>query len=376
MVFNPDELQGRRLALQVLGDSEEDRERWLKERMSGLGASDVAAVFPEIDGYCSPYTLWCIKTGKVDAEDADNEYTFWGRKLERAIIEGYAERTGRAAVPFGLLVRNPRWPWLSCTPDGFTTDYEEARKKEPELVRAIAALRRACKDGRTPARALIDAFEVLLEGWWPVQTKNVGAFMTSDWVNGAPAHYRVQCQQEAMLLGCGRTTAAALTGGNRLIYEDIALDPVDEERIVNLSRRFWFEHVEADVPPPVDASESTENTLKRRWPSSVEVAPEKIRVLSWERLAEADEIERIKAECKALDERRTLLENRAREEIAELECAVLPDGSGYALKTVYTREQLITKKAGSYRTLRRTWPKAKPARAKKSTSTTKEEAAE
>ena len=124
------------LPYDVVCDSR-DREAWLRARRATIGASEAAIVLG-----CSPFSslleLWAEKTGRSEGNpelDAA-EWVFWGRELEDAIIAGYGKRAGRTAVPFGLLLRSTRWPWLSATPDALCTEGSEAAKRAASCWRA------------------------------------------------------------------------------------------------------------------------------------------------------------------------------------------------------------------------------------------------
>ena len=74
----------------------------------------------------------------------------------------------------------------------------------------------------------------------------------------------------------------ALLGGSELqifacpYFEELARD------LVEIGRAFWFEHVQKDLPPPVDGSESWRRYLRARWPSekrSIKRAPPQAEVL-------------------------------------------------------------------------------------------------
>jgi putative phage-type endonuclease len=315
----------------TVGCDSRDRERWLAMRRQTIGASEAAAVLG-VSPWSSLLALWAEKTGRAPGPDLDGEeFVFWGNELEDRIVSGYSKRTGRATVPFGLLLRSTRWPWLSATPDALVTDDPVAARHADKLKAAIANLREALAQGCDPAQSPY-AIRRLSHGWWPLQTKNIGFGSAEHWHEGVPLYYRIQCAQEALVFGATRTTGAALIAGQRLAWDDVEVDEhgLLERQIVNLSRLFMRQHIELGVEPPADASESARRTIAQLYPLH---RPEKVLALGGEWMERADRYDAQKAECKALKDQLERFENEIRLEMTDAERCVLPDGSGFTLKT-------------------------------------------
>lgn len=294
-----------------------DRERWLAERTKSIGASEVAMVLG-MSPWGGPLALYAQKTGQMAPPNLDdNEAVFWGNKLEAAIINGYAARTGRLVKPFGIMLRSRRFPWLTATPDALTSD-----------------------DGGAT--------------WWPLQVKNVGFNSAEHWQDGPPGYYRVQVIQEALVYGSTKTTAAALVAGQKLIWDDVEADDFTVRQIVNLSRTFWEDQVQKRVPPAADASPSALAALHALYPRE---DPEKFRVLPASLLEVDSALQDAKERRRAADAEIEALEIRIKEAIADAAHAVLPDGTRYSYTTVECKEQI--RKAYSFRKLNRRAPKEK-----------------
>src|SRR5687767_8539180 len=91
------------------------RERWLAERRELLTASDVAAVLG-VDPRRSPLSVYAEKRGLLEV--AETPWMRWGRRVEGAIAEAYADETGRPVRDLGLEIqRHPDVPWLGATLD-------------------------------------------------------------------------------------------------------------------------------------------------------------------------------------------------------------------------------------------------------------------
>ena len=56
-------------------------EEWLKYRTQGIGGSDVS-ILAGINPFKSVHQLWLEKTGQVELEEGDTEYTHFGTLLE------------------------------------------------------------------------------------------------------------------------------------------------------------------------------------------------------------------------------------------------------------------------------------------------------
>lgn len=322
-----------------------DREAWLCARRKTIGASESAIVLG-----CSPFSslleLWLEKTGRSEGNpelDAA-EWVFWGRELEDAIIAGYGKRTSRTAIPFGLLLRSTHWSWLSATPDGLVTDDARAARNAVKIARTLGQIRTALKR-RVSTKNLHATLVELTRGWWPLQTKSIGFGSAEHWTEGVPLYYRVQCLHEALVFGAPKVTGAALIAGQRLAWDDIEVTPEGllERQIVNLTREFMRQHVERNLEPPVDGSDSARRALAALYPVE---QPEKVIHLGGAWMDEADLYDRNKAEVKRLHDALALFENRVRQEMQDAERCLLPDGSGFTCKAnVKGSRVLLRKKA-------------------------------
>lgn len=330
------------LPFDVVCDSR-DRPKWLRARRQTIGASESAVVLG-----CSPWSsqlaLWMEKTGRTEGNpELDSaEYVFWGNQLEDAIIAGYAKRSARTAIPFGLLLASTRWPWLSATPDALCTDDPEASKCAAPIARTLGQIRTAMKKGAS-TKNLLAVLVDQTRGWWPLQTKNIGFGSAEHWAEGVPLYYRVQCLQEALVFGADRVTGAALIAGQRLAWDDIDVqrDGLLERQIVNLTRLFMRQHVELDVEPAADGSESARQSITALYPRE---KPEKTIALGGALLDAADQYDQQKAESKRLEKALKLFENQIRQEMQDAERCVLPDGSGFTCKATATGSRMLLRK--------------------------------
>lgn len=329
-----------------------NREEWLKARMSGVGASEAACILGQ-SPWGSAIELWSVKTGQMPAPNLDSvEAVFWGAALENAIVAGYGQRTGRKVVPFGIMLRSIRFPWLTATPDAFTSETADAASIE-DLTDAVVDLRVQMRGRWTgnqdgPAHRLMLCLEH--GGWFPLQIKNIGFGSAEHWGDGVPVYYRIQCTQEAIVCGASRTSAAALIAGQRLAWDDVevSMEGVLERQIVNLTRRFMEDNVAANVRPAPDASDSARRALTSLFPSET---PGKRVILGASSMERAYELEAAKSRLNSAKEECDRLDNLIRAELGDAESAVYPDGSGHTFKSQIRKATQIGE--STFRVLRR-----------------------
>lgn len=93
---------------------------WLKQRQTGIGGSDAAAILG-LSPYRTPFQVYQEKTGQLDAQP-DNENMLWGRVLEPVIRQQYADRTGRVVRIPEEMLRHPVHGFMIANVDGVTDD--------------------------------------------------------------------------------------------------------------------------------------------------------------------------------------------------------------------------------------------------------------
>ena len=100
------------------------REEWLKNRMNGIGGSEISAVIGQ-NPYLDNQTLWELKTGRRHAEDiSDKPYVQYGTQAEMHLRGLFRLDFPEFKVDF---VENNSWtnskyPWARASLDGWMTD--------------------------------------------------------------------------------------------------------------------------------------------------------------------------------------------------------------------------------------------------------------
>ena len=269
----------------------EDRDRWLRMRSTGIGASEIAAVLGE-DPWTSALELYDRKVNPrpVESDTDEPEWLEIGRKIEDFTASLYADRTGREIRKAGWLVRSTRKPWALSTLD----------------------------------------YEVLINNvWCPLELKNVGATRVAEWSEGAPAHYQLQAQQQAYVTDAPKASFGALAGGNRFLWCDVETSEIDQRRIVEHGSQFWW-RVTSRTPPMPDGSESAARAIARMHPGTLETTMN----LSGEFVDIASQLEETKSLRRAADKNIKALEQRVKLAMMDNEFGVLPDGRVFSYRTV------------------------------------------
>src|SRR5688500_4639250 len=100
----------------------EKRKKWLEERKNGIGGSEAPIVLG-VSKFATPLDLFTEKLG-LRPEPIQTERMKWGLRLERAIVEAYADETGREVRTFEpyTLIRSKKNPFMFTTLDALVID--------------------------------------------------------------------------------------------------------------------------------------------------------------------------------------------------------------------------------------------------------------
>lgn len=201
------------------------RSEWLQLRRAGLGGSDASAV-ARLNRYASPSSVYMAKI--VGEDQIDNEAMEWGRRLEDVVADKFSEVTGLELFDPRLMFRSRAWPFLQATPDRLTADGGLLEMK-------------------TTSRWLADAWQVGDDGL----------------VATVPDYALLQAIHYGLVLGVRRLWFAVLIDGRdfRIGFVDLDQYQPAADALLAIEQAFWTDHVQAQVPPPADASEATTRAL-------------------------------------------------------------------------------------------------------------------
>lgn len=185
--------------------TETERAEWLRERRTGIGSSDTAALMlpcgtPGV--YSTPLKIYMDKLGLLPPEDSPQMR--WGRELESIVANAFKYETGKQGVfvPKEALHRSESHPWMLASPD--------------RLIPCESALLE-CK--------CADAYQ--RDKWGPSGGDIV------------PDGYLIQVQHQLAVLGLERAYLAVLIGGNDFRWYCLPRHEWLIDEIVRFTRNFW-----------------------------------------------------------------------------------------------------------------------------------------
>lgn len=224
---------------------------WLAARRSGIGGSEISALYRKPDGSCAhPWTsqheLWARKTGRIpDAQPTPREapHLYVGRVLEGPVREMYMEFSGRTVTEGVTLERDAEAPVLLANTDG--TQACPSRPGEPGVYegKVTTVFRRVNWIARVedPATGDVEHRELV------------------------PLHHRCQTQHYMACTSLTWASAVCFMQADAAPIHWRDIDRHDEfiDDMRERASRWWRDHVVADVAPPVDDSPATEDALRK-----------------------------------------------------------------------------------------------------------------
>ncbi|MUV13354.1 YqaJ viral recombinase family protein [Noviluteimonas gilva] len=221
-------MKERHTALRLVETKGLDREDWLEVRKGGIGSSDASAAIG-LNPYKSPLELWMEKTGRAIANEEHagfDDPRYWGTLLEPFVAVAYQQKTERRVRKVNAVLQHPTFPFMLANIDR-------------EVV--------GCPDVQI------------------LECKTAGEFGSRLWRDGVPEYVQIQVQHQLAVTGKAAADVAVLRCGQQLEVFRIRRDEDVIGRLIVLEARFW-EHVEADTPPPADGSESSARALRQLYP--------------------------------------------------------------------------------------------------------------
>lgn len=201
-------------------------DEWLAIRRQYIGGSDAGAIVG-MNPYKSAYALWAEKTGKV-AEFEGNIITKVGAYLEELVAKMFEEETDKKVRRCNFTLVNDEYPWAEANVDRMVVG--EDAILEIKTTNSLPNMR-MLKGGEFP------------DAWY--------------------------CQMTHYLAVTGKAKAYLAVLVNCREFKIFELER-DEEEIKSLmaaESRFW-DCVKNNVPPALDGTESTSDTIKALYPES------------------------------------------------------------------------------------------------------------
>lgn len=194
----------------------ETREEWLTLRRHYLGATDVVAIVGA-SPFRTALDVWLEKTGQREPEEEEAERAEWGRRLEDAVAQKWAELHPDVRVLRDNKIRiHPERPFLACNLDRLVVGLEGG----PGILEV-----------KTTSRRFLDR------------------------QGGVPPSWYIQVQFQMAVTGYTKAWVAALADGYRYQEFFLEADPEYGEELVRFASAWWQRHVVDGVQPQVEEKE-------------------------------------------------------------------------------------------------------------------------
>lgn len=310
-----------------------------------IGGSEAAVVLG-VSTWGTPLSLYLEKKGLRARPDLSHSKPVkWGRRLEEAVAQAYAEDSGRvvqAADPHLVIDEhgNPIRPMVPIHEYGargvfLGIDDLGANFRHPEREWQTCHPDRFILDPRRPGSLGI------------LEAKTAMYMKKDDWGDEPPLAYQVQLQHNIEVMVCGWGSLAVLIGGNDDRWQDQDRDEAFIAVLVEKEADFIRRLNEDDPPDPIGSEidrKSLSDLFGREVDQTVALPPEAIELD--ERLANAI------AKCKEDEAEKILCENLLKQMMGAASIGVLPGGRGaFSWKTQERKEYVVA--ATSFRAFRR-----------------------
>lgn len=271
---------------------------WLAEHHLGIGGSESAALLGK-NKYKSALAVYWEKVSApaYDPDEDAQEHLTWGRVLEEPILREFGRRKKFEIEMGGELLWSKKYPHMLATIDAYL----------PKLGQ-FAECKTTSMGSRYPN---------------PLDP-------TDD--TEIPMEVQIQIQQGLCVTGMESAYAVWLplperTLGNKLQPEHLEFQAMLGEAI----ETFWSKHVEKQVPPAPDGTESSKEAIQLMYPDPT--SQEAIE-LGEEWLARKREFDEKKLQAKALDAEIERIKQEMQMALGDHAGAVLPDNSMITYKTL------------------------------------------
>jgi putative phage-type endonuclease len=189
------------------------RSKWLEQRRHGVGGSDAAAILG-LSKWKTPLEVYQEKRGERHPQP-DNESMLWGRALEPAIRQQYAERTGRVVRVPESIITHPEHAFMLANLDGITDD-----------------------------RRVLE-----------VKTARIGQDWGEPGSDEIPQAYLLQVQHYMAVTGFEVADVAVLIGGSDFRLYEVPADRELQEMLIAGEAEFWQRVVDGNPPEPVSLAD-------------------------------------------------------------------------------------------------------------------------
>ena len=212
---------------------------WLEVRKQGIGSSD-AATACGLNPYMSMLELWLIKTGR-QTQSLEDQSTgvappYWRKQLEPLVAEYYSMHTDNKVRRVNAVLQH----------------------HDPDKHFMLANL----------DYSVVGSEEVQI-----LECKTAGEHGAKLWRDGVPLYVLCQVQHQLAVTGKQAAHVCVLLCGHETKIFKVTRSESVIEHIISAERYFW-ECVEKDTPPSVDASESAAKAIQQLYPVHIPLTVE------------------------------------------------------------------------------------------------------
>ena len=194
-------------------------EDWLNYRRTGIGGSDAAAIVG-LNPYRSRLEVYADKLGLMP-EKEDSEAMRVGRDLEEYVAQRFMEATGKKVVRSNTMWRSKEHPFMLADLDR-------------RIIGENAGLE--CKTTSVWNKTDFEGKEI-------------------------PLTYYCQCMHYMAVMGYERMYLAVLVLGKGFHWFTIERDENEVASLVEAEREFWENHIEKQIPPEADGTDSSADAI-------------------------------------------------------------------------------------------------------------------
>lgn len=196
-------------------------DEWLALRRNGIGGSDAGAICG-VNPYANALSVFRSKTAP-DTEEEENEAVRQGHDLEEYVAQRFAEATGKKVRKSNMMYQSVEYPFMIADVDRLVVGEDAG-----------------------------------------LECKTASAYNADKWRNGdIPLHYLLQCYHYMIVLGKKVWYIAAVILGQEFVYRKIVWDDAAAEKLIEMERNFWNDHVLKNCIPEPDGSDISDQVLKK-----------------------------------------------------------------------------------------------------------------
>lgn len=214
-------------AIKVVSTKDMPYEEWLKWRKAGIGGSEAASI-AGLNPWSSPIRVYIDKIDEQVQVQEDNERMRVGRDLEDYVAKRFEEATGKKVKRLNYLLQHPEHPFMLANLDR-------------DIIGENAFL----------------------------ECKTTGSYSKSEWEEGVPLHYEIQCLHYMAVTGYTHCYIACLVGNEKFIWHRIDRDEETIENLIKIEKDFWEGNILTQTPPEPDGTSEYTEIIKNKYIASI-----------------------------------------------------------------------------------------------------------